>query len=112
MAKNTDLARTLRKNSTPQERILWKILRNSNINNLKFKRQHPIGPYIVVFICKEKMLIIELDGGQHNEPDNIDKDAERTKYLETRGFRVLRFWNCDIDKNIAGVYETILKSLE
>ena len=111
MKKNIDLARSLRKNSTPQERKLWNILRNSNIYHYKFKRQHPIGDYVVDFICKEKMLIIEIDGGQHNQLDNIKSDNLRTKYLESRGFKVLRFWNIDIDKNIEGVYKVILNHL-
>ena len=112
MNRLTELAKTLRKNSTPQERLLWKILRNSNINNFKFKRQYPIGNYIVDFICKEKLLIIEIDGGQHNEELNMQHDIERTKYLNDRGFKVLRFWNTDIDNNIADVYEEILKWLK
>ncbi len=109
MAKNTDLARNLRKNMTKQEKVLWKILRNTNLNNCKFKRQYPIGDYIVDFICIEKFLIIEIDGGQHNQYKNIKYDNERTKYLEKRGFKVLRFWNNDIDLNINGVCETIIK---
>ena len=107
----THLARLLRKNSTKQERILWNLLRNSNLKNYKFKRQHPIGNYIVDFICKEKMLIIELDGGQHNQPENINYDNERTIYLKKRGFKVLRFWNSDVDENITGVYDVIMKNL-
>ena len=82
------------------------------MKNLKFKRQYPIGNYIVDFICKEKWLIIELDGGQHNKPDNISYDEERTNYLNSRGYRVLRFWNTDIDKNLKGVYEIILQEVE
>ena len=109
MQKNTNLARDLRKNATKQERILWKLLRNSQLFNLKFKRQYPIGNYIVDFICIEKMLIIELDGGQHNESDNQELDKQRTEYLNSRGFRVLRFWNSDIDKNISGVYDEIMR---
>ena len=112
MNNKTQLARNLRKNSTKQELILWKLLRNHRINNLKFKRQYPIGNYIVDFVCKEKWLIIELDGGQHNEPNNISYDEERTKYLNNRGYRVLRFWNTDIDKNLKGVYEMILQAVE
>ena len=112
MNNKTQLARNLRKNSTKQELILWKLLRNNGINNLKFKRQYPIGNYIVDFVCKEKWLIIELDGGQHNEPNNISYDEERTKYLNNRGYRVLRFWNTDIDKNLKGVYEIILQAVE
>ena len=107
----TNLARNLRKNSTEQEKTVWNLLRNSQIKHYKFKRQQPIGNYIVDFICKEKMLIIEIDGGQHNEGVNIESDTIRTKYLESRGFKVLRFWNCDIDNNIQGVYEKILEYL-
>ena len=107
----TEIARNLRKNSTKQEKALWKLLRNSQIKHYKFKRQQPIGNYIVDFVCKEKMLIIEIDGGQHNEEVNVILDKERTEYLEKRGFKVIRFWNCDIDNNIQGVYETILKYL-
>ena len=112
MNNKTQLARNLRKNSTKQERILWKLLRNHGMKNLKFKRQYPIGNYIVDFICKEKWLIIELDGGQHNETENILHDKERTDYLNSRGFKVLRFWNNEIDKNLKGVYETILREIE
>ena len=108
----TILARNLRKDSIKQERILWKLLRNSNVKNYKFRRQYPVGNYIVDFICIEKHLIIELDGGQHNELDNIVYDNERTDYLNSRGFKVIRFWNNDVDKNIAGVYEAIIKELE
>ena len=112
MNNKIQLARNLRKNSTKQELILWKLLRNYGMKNLKFKRQYPIGNYIVDFICKEKWLIIELDGGQHNEPDNILYDEERTNYLNSRGYRVLRFWNTDIDKNLKGVYDMILQEVE
>lgn len=88
---------------------MWKILRNSNMNNIKFRRQYPIGNYIADFVCIEKMLIIEIDGGQHNQDADKQYDTERTKYLENRGFKVLRFWNSDINKNISGVYEEIKK---
>ena len=104
-------ARTLRKNMTKQERILWQFLRKKSINNLKFRRQYPIGKYIVDFICNEKKIIIEIDGGQHNEVKNIAYDKERTKYLESKGYKVIRFWNNDIDNNIEWVYQEILKFL-
>ena len=96
---------------TKQERVLWKLLRNSGINNCKFRRQYPLGNYVVDFICIEKFLVIEIDGGQHNTDENIVYDNERTEYIEKRGFRVLRFWNNDIDLNINGVYEEIMKYL-
>ena len=100
----TNNARNLRKNQTPQEQKLWNLLRNRRYKNLCFKRQFIIGNYIVDFVCREKKLIIELDGGQHNIDANITYDEERTKYLETEGYRVLRFWNNDIDNNIEGVF--------
>ena len=92
---------------TPQELKLWGILRNRKFKNLTFKRQYPIGDYIVDFICKEKWLIIEIDGGQHNTPDAIEYDKIRTEYLNNRGFNVIRFWNNDIDNNIDGVFSVI-----
>lgn len=112
MQKNTNIARVLRKESTRQERILWKLLRNSQILNFKFRRQYPIGDYIVDFVCIEKMLVIEIDGGHHNDLINKELDEKRTKYLNSRGFKVLRFWNIDIDKNTLGVYDEIIKWLK
>ena len=101
------LARNLRKNSTPQELKLWKLLRNHQYHNLGFKRQHPIGNYIVDFVCKEKFIIIEIDGGQHNSEQDIIKDNERTTFLEAKGYQVVRFWNNEIDSNIEGVFEKL-----
>lgn len=104
------LARVLRHNSTKQEKILWKLLRNNNLKNYKFKRQYLIGGNIVDFICREKWLIIELDRGQHNELKSKEYDLQRTQYLESRDFKVLRIWNNDIDLNISGVYEEIMRN--
>ena len=109
MYNKNDVARKLRKNSTEQERKMWKLLRNRQFYGLKFKRQFPIGEYVVDFICIEKMLIIEIDGGQHNEPEYIEKDNRRTEYLKSRGYKVIRFWNSDINENIEGVYTTLLQ---
>ena len=103
MNNKTILARNLRKNSTIQERRLWNLLKNRQFHNLKFKRQQPIGDYIVDFICKEAKIIIEIDGGQHNEPKNIEYDKTRTEYLNTLGYKVIRFWNNEIYENIEGV---------
>ena len=103
MENKTILARNLRKNSTIQERRLWNLLKNRQFHNLKFKRQQPIGDYIVDFICKEAKIIIEIDGGQHNEPVNIEYDKTRTEYLNTLGYKVIRFWNNEIYENIEGV---------
>ena len=97
------LARNLRKNSTIQEKRLWNLLKNRQFHNLKFKRQQPIADYIVDFICKEAKIIIEIDGGQDNEPENIEYDKTITEYLNTLGYKVIRFWNNEIYENIEGV---------
>lgn len=104
MKKQYHIARALRKNSTKQERILWKLIRNRQFLGLKFRRQFPIGEYIVDFVCEEKKIVIELDGGQHNQPLSIKKDSLRTKFIESKGYKVVRFWNCDINDNFEGVY--------
>ena len=109
MDKKYYIARNLRKFSTEEERKIWDLLRNRRLLNLKFKRQFPIGKYIVDFVCEEKMIVIEIDGGQHNELQNQEKDAERTNYIESRGYRVFRFWNKEINENIEGVYQKLLE---
>ena len=86
MNKQHILAKNLRKNSTIQERRIWNILKNRQFHNLKFKRQQPIGNYIVDFACQEKRLIIEIDGSQHNFPNNLEYDQKRTQYLEKLGY--------------------------
>jgi very-short-patch-repair endonuclease len=100
-------ARKLRKNMTNAECTIWRHLRNRGLINLKFRRQVPIGEYIVDFLCYEKMLIIEVDGGQHSWQQ--DHDQKREKFLEKQGFKVLRFWNHDVLKNINGVAEKIME---
>jgi len=107
MDKLVILARELRKNATPQEHKVWTILRNHQFHGLEFKRQYPIGNYIVDFICRPKKLIIEIDGSQHNTPEGIKYDEQRTKYLEEHGYTILRFWNSDVDNNIEGIYTAI-----
>ena len=94
----TELARALRKNPTEAERTLWRHLRLRQLDEHKFRRQQPVGSYIVDFICIEKRLVVELDGGQHSE--QVASDAERTALLEGEGFRVLRFWNHEVLKDI------------
>jgi len=79
---------------TDAERLLWSRLRRRQIHGRRFRRQHPIGPFIADFACTEAKLVIELDGGQHVELK--DKDAARTRWLAERGYRVLRFWNHDV----------------
>ena len=102
-------ARELRKNPTEAERKLWKHLRLHQIGGYKFRRQQPLGQYIVDFVSLEKKLIVELDGGQHSE--QIVYDAELTEWLEAQGFRVLRFWNNEVLKEIEVVKEVIAKEL-
>ena len=104
-------ARELRNNLTTQERKLWNILKNRQFYGFRFLRQYVIKPYIVDFICREKNIIIEIDGGQHNKKDNIKKDSIRTAFLEQKGYTVIRFWNNDIDKNLEGVYVVLKKNL-
>ena len=104
---NINLARKLRRNLTPQERILWKVLRNHNFYGFEIRRQSPIGKYIVDFVCREKKIIIEIDGGQHNIPQNIIADDIRTEYLVSKGYRIIRFWNNEINENLEGVYKKL-----
>lgn len=96
----TPLARNLRTNQTEAEKIVWSRLRNRQFMNLKFKRQVPIEGYVVDFLCQERGIIVELDGGQH-EGSKIDQ--MRTEILESCGFLVKRYWNNDVMKNIDGV---------
>lgn len=99
----------LRHESTPAEIKLWGYLRADQINGSKFRRQHAIGPFITDFCCVKQKLVIELDGGQHLE--QAEYDSARTKYLQSRGYRVLRFWNNDVENNIEGVIISIQKVL-
>ena len=101
-------ARNLRKNSTDAERHLWYYLRANRLG-YKFKRQVPMGAYIVDFVCFEKRLIIELDGSQHM--DNQAYDEKRSAWLTTHGFKVLRFWNHHVFQQIASVMEVIMTAL-
>lgn len=98
-------ARILRNNMTPQEQKLWNLIKNRQFHGLRFLRQYVIGQYIVDFVCRAKKIVVEVDGGQHSE--NIGYDSERTKYLETLGYKVIRFWNNEIDNNISGVYQKL-----
>ena len=101
--KDIEKSRLLRRNSTPQEIILWSKLRSRRFASLKFRRQVAIARYVVDFICWEKKLIIEVDGWQHKTRNNKEYDKERTRILEKLGFKVIRFWNNDINKNLEGV---------
>ncbi len=105
----TARARTLRKQATDAEQHLWKRLRSRQLDGHKFRRQTPVGPYVVDFLCLEHRLVIELDGGQH--ADRQEKDQARSARLAGWGFRVLRFWNHEVLGNTEGVLEEIRDAL-
>ncbi len=102
MIEPIEQARLLRRDQTEAEKQLWLKLRNRQLLNTKFRRQHPIPPYTLDFYCEELNLCIELDGGQHNEPERIQHDAKRTAFLEQQGIRVVRIWNDDVLANMDG----------
>jgi very-short-patch-repair endonuclease len=103
-------AQHLRQNMTDAENRMWYYLRNRRLGGYKFVRQQVIGNYIADFVCREKKLIIEIDGGQHMGV--VEYDLLRTKDLENLGFRVFRVWNNDVFNNIRGVMEMVLNLLE
>jgi len=107
MVVSSDRARDLRRNGTKAEAVLWRRLRNRGLAGAKFRRQHPIGPYFADLCCVEMMLVVEVDGGQHQP----DRDAKRTAFLEEKGFLVLRFWNNDVLTNPEGVLQRIEEAL-
>ncbi|MXY22337.1 MAG: endonuclease domain-containing protein [Dehalococcoidia bacterium] len=106
---NTARARQLRKNLTDAERALWEILRKRQVSGYRFRRQAPIGPYIVDFVCFENRLVIEVDGGHH--ADQVDYDTARTAWLETEGFRMIRFWNNQVLEETDAVREAIFMAV-
>jgi very-short-patch-repair endonuclease len=108
IGRTNRFARTLRRNATDAETKLWQRLRNRQLGGLKFRRQATIGYHVVDFLCAEKRLVVELDGGQHT----LERDAGRTAQLEALGYRVIRFWNNDALGNTDGVLETILRKAE
>lgn len=108
-ADTRDRARTLRRDGTAPEKRLWLRLRDRQILGRKFRRQHPIGPFFADFACIEARLVIELDGGQHAQRQ--DKDDRRTAFMEAAGWRVLRFWNHEVEDNLAGVVDAIARAL-
>jgi very-short-patch-repair endonuclease len=96
----------MRTDATKAENLLWQALRGGKLEGLKFKRQVPIDGYIIDFICFEARLIIEVDGGQHSENA---ADAERDAHFARQGFRTLRFWNDEVERELDGVCATVLK---
>jgi very-short-patch-repair endonuclease len=108
MASTVRIARRLRRHQTDAERYLWFKLRNGRLGGLKFRRQMSLNGFVVDFCCSDAKLVIELDGGQHD--NQSERDSHRTKNLEMSGYFVLRFWNNDVLQNINGVLEEILSA--
>jgi very-short-patch-repair endonuclease len=104
----TGLARWLRRDSTSAELRLWNRLRARSVGGFKFVRQEPIGRYVVDFVCRERRLVVEVDGGQHA---GSQSDAVRGQWLSEHNYRVLRFWNNDVVSNLEGVLEVIANAL-
>jgi adenine-specific DNA-methyltransferase len=100
-------ARRLRREASDAERRIWLAVRDRRLGGFKFRRQATIGPFVADFLCAEKFLIVEIDGGQHSEAI----DASRTAFLQGRGYRVIRFWNNDVMQNLDGVLEALLIEL-
>jgi very-short-patch-repair endonuclease len=100
-------ARSLRQAETPPEQLLWTALRNAQVGGLKFRRQHPIGPYVVDFYCHAIGLVVEVDGMSHD--DKAVQDADRTRYLEQQRFRVLRVTNEDVMRDLDAVTREIAR---
>lgn len=107
---NTKRARELRKNLTDSEQRLWRLLKGHQVAGVKFRRQQPIGSFIVDFVCFERRLIVEVDGGQHAERASYDE--QRTTWLQAQGYRVLRFWNNEVLTNTDAVAQTIFDVVE
>ncbi len=98
-------ARELRRDGSRAERICWHLLRDRRINGVKFRRQHPIGPYFADFACISRMLVIEIDGDHH--AFQVEADARRTAAMKHEGWRVLRFWANDVVQNPEGIWSAI-----
>ncbi len=104
-----DRARRLRRDETEVERRLWSRLRARQLCDAKFRRQHPIGPFIVDFCCLERRLVVELDGGQHAA--QVEADQKRSLFLEHSGYRLLRFWDNQLTEDIEAVLQRISEAL-
>ena len=106
----SEAARRLRGNTTEAEKKLWSVLRRQQVDGLRFRRQVPLGRYVVDFACYGARLVVEVDGGQH--ADQEAKDDARTRWLESQNFRVIRFWNNDVLENLEGVVAAIRTAVD
>lgn len=104
-------ARALRQSPTTAEQLLWRHLRNRQLAGAKFRRQHPLGPYILDFVCLEHGLVVEVDGGQHADPQAQAYDQQRSAWLQQQGLRVLRFWNHEVVQQTNEVLAHVLQAL-
>ena len=104
------ITRALRKKHTPWEAKFWSYVRNRNVSGLKFRRQFKIGNFVADFCCLKSKLIVELDGGHHNIVEQKYRDMERQRFFESQGYKVLRFWNSDVDHNLDGVLLKIIQN--
>ncbi len=109
---DTGLARGLRKRETWAEKLMWRWLRDRRFNGYKFRRQHPLGDYVLDFFCEEGELSIELDGSQHGFPEQQKRDAEREAFLKSRGIKTLRFWNSRLRRDARSIRDTIFEELQ
>jgi very-short-patch-repair endonuclease len=105
-------ARSLRKSMSSAERKLWRGLRAKRLDGARFRRQHPLGPFIADFVCLEARLIVEVDGGQHTEDDRAASDARRDRWLVSEGYRVMRVTTAEVYGNLVGVLDTIWAALQ
>jgi len=109
--RSRQFAKRLRQDMTEAERVLWSALRKRSLNGFKFRRQHPIGPYIADFACISERLVVEVDGVTHWTPAELEHDAQRSAFLERNGWRVLRVTNLDVFDNLDGVWLAIAQRL-
>lgn len=107
----TSRSRALRRNATEPEKALWRALKRIPVYGTHFRRQVPIGPYVADFACLKVRLVIELDGGHHAQDEAAAKDQARTRWLESEGYRVVRFWNAELSESMNGVLDTIYAAL-
>ncbi len=112
MSEFTYAVKELRRNQTDEEKKLWDRIKDKRLLKVKFRRQEPIGNFIVDFVNYEYRLIIEVDGSPHKNQTNKTYDEQRTAWLENEGFKVIRFWNHEISKDFKGVIDKIQTSLK
>ncbi len=108
----TEAARELRQRQTEAERILWFKLRDNQLGGIKFRRQEPVGKYVVDFVSFENKLVIEIDGSPHKDAEVKSNDGQRTLWLKSEGFKVLRFWNAEILNGLDGVMRKVKANLK